>query len=163
MPKLKRNGGVPAFWEASELEVVRRARQIGQLTTVALRVIRRMPGEVVEICGPISTGGCGSMEGNLERFRQAIEILPQRHPEFSVFNQLPFQTALIRLTERTRTAGQYCHEILYQFYRPIFQSGLITRGFFLSDWESSIGATWEREEMERENIHIREFPDSWFK
>ena len=102
------------------------------------------------VCGPISTGGAGSLEANIERFNEAIFTLENLGQK--IFNQIPFEKAIGRL----HVPGEdgYDWNILYHFYEPIFESGSIRRKFFIPGWESSVGATWERKQAAQLNIEV---------
>lgn len=148
------------YWTIHEIMVAQRAETIAELALVALRILSRMPQPIVQVCGPISTGGAGTMEQNVARFRQAIAVLQSRG--LNVFDQMPFQESMIRISKKTRESG-YCWEILDEFYGPIFRSGLIKRTYFLSGWRSSIGANWERRVVRKQGIPREQFLDKWFK
>lgn len=150
---------LPAYWEELDHAEARAATSMSDLSVVALRVLKRMPPRVVEVCGPISTGGLGSMESNLARFRQAIDILSRRG--YVVFDQMPFQQEMVRISQAQRVTG-YNHDILHLFYRTIFRSGYIAEGYFITDWESSTGASWERQEMGECGIPVYDIPSDWF-
>jgi len=42
------------------------------LFIIAEKVLKKMPPPVGQVCGPISTGGVGSIEGNLRQLEKAI-------------------------------------------------------------------------------------------
>ena len=131
------------------------------MAEVALIILGRMREEarpIIQVCGPISTGGLGSVEANSARFWRSVEVASQH--EMLVFNQMPFQEAMIRLDKQRGQVG-YCTDILDIFYTRIFQSGHIEEGLFLPDWEGSVGARWEREIMKRFGIRITEYPTEW--
>jgi len=118
------------------------------LLKIALRVLHRMPIGATMVCGPISTGGAGSIEKNLEIFALAIEALASRGE--NVFSQMPFERTMQRL--KTTNLG-----LLNDFYLPLFRSGRIRRLCFLDGWESSEGATWEYERAIELGFEIEEF------
>lgn len=58
-------------WTDSERELLETARLRGtfaDLAAIALTILPRLPKPVGQVCGPISTGGLGSIEANLVRF-----------------------------------------------------------------------------------------------
>lgn len=150
---------LPPFWTVQDKERVNSATTMAELGQVALGVLRRMPPPIVQVCGPLTTGGAGSLEANIARFRAAIAVLKRRG--WSVFDQIPFQETMIRIGKSAGQAG-YCWPILWEFYQPVFRSGLINRAFFLPGWQSSTGASWEHRMVTECLILIEEFPDSWF-
>lgn len=114
-------------------------------------------GDVHQVCGPISTGGLGTRELNNARFALAIERAQANG--LLVFNQLPFQEALVRLSRYPEPG--YNELNLEEFYGPIFACGHVRRVLFLSDWQTSRGARWERERAAEHAITIDEYPEHW--
>ncbi len=140
------------------------AQTFEELSIVALDVLKKMneSGEpIVEICGPISTGGLGSLEKNLERIKRAIETANKNG--LQVFDLIPFESAISRLMIKYPKTDGYCLPILDVFYRKIFESGYISRALFLPDWQSSRGATWERNITKSLNIKIEEYREEWLE
>lgn len=84
-------------------------------------------------------------------FKQAIEYLCYK---YLVFNQLPFEEKFQKMLKGRRESG-YPHDLLEEFYLPIFQSGKIKILFFLPGWEKSTGASWEHEKGMQFKIPIR--------
>lgn len=118
--------------DQQELEV---APTFVALRDIALRVLKRMPPGVSMICGPISSGGLGSVEKNLERFVRAINLMASRGE--NVFTQIPFERPMQRIKEDNEGI------LLETFYRPIFASGRVVRLCFMPDWRTSRGTQWE--------------------
>ena len=128
------------FFKREDHADIGEARSFEALLPIALRVLERMPPRVLMVCGPISTGGLGSIEKNLERFHVAIRILIMRGE--NIFSQMPFEHPIQQI--RKIPGYEQGHEhLLNSFYLPIFKSGRITRMCFLPDWHSSKGARWE--------------------
>lgn len=126
------------------------------LRDIALSVLHRMPKGVSMVCGPISTGGLGSIEMNLVRFSGAIELLAGCN--VNVFTQMPFEEAMRRI----RGSGLPYKNgltLLETFYYPIFSSGRVERLCFLPDWKSSLGTQWEHdraEELKLTRVYFQE-------
>lgn len=135
---------------AEDAAALESAVSFEELRDVALRVIARMPQPVSGVCGPITTGGAGSMEKNLERFEEAIRRLQESGQR--VFNQLPFEAPMQRI--KSYPYYKSGNHLLETFYLPIFESGLIRQLYFLPGWESSFGATWEHGQAVRLGIKI---------
>lgn len=114
--------------------------------------------EIVQICVPMTTGGLGNLQANMNRFALAVETA--RANGLHVFNQIPFQEVIIRVTDH-HSGGGYDMNILEIFYRTIFESGHVSRALFLPDWESSRGARWERDCVAACGIKIEEYPAEW--
>ncbi len=122
---------------------------------VAEGVLGKMPPPVGQVCGPISTGGAGSVEKNLKRFAEAIADLRKKGIE--IFDQIPFEAPMRRIMSSRELAG-YDHALLNDFYLPIFESRLVHKFYFLPDWKSSFGARWEHEQGLRLGIDIEYLP-----
>lgn len=116
------------------------------LYVIAVTVLERMPRPRAQICGPISTGGAGSVEENLYRFEVAIEKLLKE--KIVVFDQLPFEMPIRKIRQLKNKKG-YDTDLLEDFYLPIFESKLVDTLYFLPDWRSSTGAMWEHEQARR--------------
>jgi hypothetical protein len=126
------------------------------LRDIALHVLHAMPARVSMVCGPISTGGLGSLEKNLSRFNHAISLLVSCN--VNVFTQMPFEEA-IRQIRGSGLPYENGLSLLETFYLPIFSSGRVARLCFLPDWESSLGTTWEHErgkELRLEHTYFRD-------
>lgn len=144
--------------QRTRLDAVGSLAEAGDLAVEVLSRMKEREQAIIQVCGPMSTGGLGSLEKNMERFAHAIGALQDRG--FLVFNQIPFQGAIVRLTDH-HAGGEYCIDILEVFYRKIFECRHISRAMFLPGWESSTGARWEREFVAARGIPVDEFPERW--
>ncbi len=117
--------------------------------------------EIIQLCGPMSTGGRGSLAANMAYFEAAMRHAHDRGKR--VFNQIPYQGMMIRLTSfrEGMPVKEYNHQILEGFYRPVLASGLISAAVFLPDWRTSHGATWERSVAKEIGLPIIEYPPEW--
>ncbi|HEY4493806.1 MAG TPA: hypothetical protein VJB98_04315 [Candidatus Paceibacterota bacterium] len=147
-------------WKDEEIDILDRITTCREMFTVAQKVIDRMPRPISQVCGPISTGGVGSIAGNLARMAEAIEYLEQEGRV--VFNQLPFEVPMVKMIKARKEPG-YVMEILNDFYLPIFESGHISTLHFLPDWQSSVGASWEHDQARRLGLEIEYFDHDWGK
>src|SRR3989344_4776501 len=68
---------------------IARAKTFEELLEIALNVVHRMDGEVAMLCGPITTGGAGTMEENMKRF--TVATLWMWRNGRRVFSQIPFE------------------------------------------------------------------------
>jgi hypothetical protein len=101
------------------------------------------------VTGPISTGGLGTREKNLEKFKQTIfDLYTDGH---SLFDQTVFNGKFSRFVEHI---DGYPMPILEEFYLPIFKSGKIKKFYFIKGWESSFGASWEHDRAQELGIEI---------
>jgi len=133
------------------------------LAEIALSSLVRMRGEhltIVQICGPMSTGGLGNLAANMDRFNRAINVAVSR--DVSVFNQIHFQEAMIRIC-KWEESQPYPMDLLERFYGRIFSAGHIDKGLFLPDWRSSIGARWEWDEFQKLQIPVEDYPEDWLQ
>lgn len=134
------------------------------LTGFAKFELSKFEGDVEIVCGPITTGGQGSVQKNLEVFNGAIAgLIKQGRP---VFNQMPYETALFRLraeherkTNRDPADLSYNPVVLEEFYRPLFETRRFTRAWFLPGWRSSKGACWERGVLLALGAHVTDLSE----
>ena len=159
------------YWQNEDLLRLGEAASFADLAQVGIAVAervaldvkkrRRVLSRVCQVCGPISTGGFGSFEKNVVVFRVAFRTLSLRG--FTVFNQMPLQDAIVRLHQRwkKKNGDGYCWPILHDVYEPLFRSGHIAQGCFLSNWHTSEGARWEKSRMMALGIAIFYIPEEW--
>jgi hypothetical protein len=140
------------YWDKDDLEKVNKVISIEELYTIAKKIVTKMPKPIVQVCGPISTGGQGSIEANLNLFNQTILSLQAQ--DLSVFDQMPFEESMARLSLELRAQGKYDNSILTDFYFPLFESGNISTFYFLPNWQSSVGARAEHQKAEELGIKI---------
>tara|TARA_Y100000310_G_scaffold135369_1_gene134238 strand:+ start:27 stop:494 length:468 start_codon:yes stop_codon:yes gene_type:complete len=129
------------YWEEQDKSDLAQVQSIADMTAVALRVLKRMPAPVGEVCGPISNGGVGSIAGNLKVFSDTIQRLQQRG--HAIFDQMPFEEYVHRIVSDEYNVGTKL-DLLEGFYAPLFESGNLHTLYFIAGWESSNGARWER-------------------
>lgn len=99
-----------------------------------------MPDPVVQVCGPIGTGGLGNVKDNLNAFNIVIHDLQAQG--LNVFDQMPFEWPM-QVIKFNLDQSIYPEAILTDFYLPLFESGKIKTFYFMKDWKSSKGANWE--------------------
>ena len=140
------------YFKKEDWQDIDKAESIKDLYIVASRIMNRVPEPRIQVCGPISTGGKGSINANLEVFNNKIKELQSEG--FNVFDQMPFETPMHKMILKFMTKDKYMESILTDFYLPIFEGGYISELHFLPDWKSSYGANWEHEQAERLGIKI---------
>ena len=128
------------YYTERDLLAIEQAEDFHELAKVALGVLERKPCPAVMVCGPISTGGFG-MAQNERVFERAIEELVDHE-----------------LACDLEGRPDYCHDILNVLYTQIFLSGWVRGGLFLPGWESSTGATWERQFLQECGLLVEEYP-----
>lgn len=139
------------YWKPEDWKDISEASSVKDLFVVALRILSRMPEVLAQVCGPISTGGKGSVDANLEEFNNKIKELQNKG--LNIFDQMPFETPMYKMMVNY-SKNEYMYSILNDFYLPLFETGRIKELYFLPDWKSSKGANWEHEQAKRLNIKI---------
>lgn len=91
------------------------------------------------------------MEENVRTFRETMAMLVQQG--VNLFDQFAFHEHFFRITKNDWNP-EYNRQILQDFYLPIFESHQVSTFYFIPDWQSSHGATWEHEQAERLGIEI---------
>lgn len=141
-------------WSADNLERLQYLNSFPEMRKIAFQVLGELPQPVIQVCGPLTTGGLGSFEANIERLGKGIEILAQQGK--IIFDQRPFEDPMHKLITEAHDIG-YPYEVLEEFYKPLFESGYIKELHFLPDWQSSTGSRWEHKQAERLGIAIHYF------
>lgn len=140
------------FYELHDINQMAMAQSYRELIPIGMRVMNRIPGDVVMVCGPISTGGAGSMTENMKIFRKAIERVVEMGE--SVFSQLPFEDSMQNIKGKLLPESDGL-ALLELFYRPLFESGVLKRLYFMPGWKGSFGASWEHALALELGIEIR--------
>ncbi len=138
------------------------AETLEKLAEVGISILKEMRASgkpIIYIAGPVSTGGLGDIEKNLARLSEAIKIASKH--DLQVFDQAAFEGTMRRLSYKYLMVDGYYLATLELFYKSIFESGLISKLFFLPDWQSSKGATWERNFAKTLGIAVDEYPEEW--
>lgn len=144
------------YWTEADVQELEKVKTYHEMALIAMRILERIPGSKTQICGPISTGGKGSKEENMKEFNKAIFFFHQQGE--NVFDQVPFQEAMTRLS---REVNSYDTRVLTDFYLPLFESGKVTTFIFLPGWRSSKGARWENEQIKKIGYKIIYLPKNW--
>ncbi len=139
------------YWSEADREAIKYAKDFKDLYLVAERILARMPKPIVQVCGPIGTGGLGNPKDNLEAFDSEIKKLQAKG--LNVFDQMPFEWPMQAMKFKLEM-GVYPESILTDFYLPIFDSGYISEFYFMTNWQSSKGATWEHKKAIELGIKI---------
>lgn len=139
------------YWEEKDLLELEQAESVGAMLAIAFRVLKRMPQPIGQVCGPISTGGRGSLLENLIAFNETIVELQAQGA--IIFDQMPFEEPIQRV-KAGLPLDRYPTILLDEFYLPIFETGMVKKVYFMPDWESSYGARWEHEQAQRLGIEI---------
>ena len=113
---------------------------LSKLVDSALLEISKLSPPVIQFCGPISTGGFGSVEENLDSLLSVIQASSENG--MSVFNQVSYER---RLDNILKDHHEYDYPLLDFFYNPILSSKKISGLIFLPLWETSVGSRWEHD------------------
>lgn len=148
---MKINEKTKQYWQESDFQDLEKVESVADLYTIAARIISRMERPLAQVCGPVGTGGLGSVEKNLEVFNDTIIKLQEKG--LNVFDQMPFEDQMQNLKKKISTE-KIVKDILNDFYLPIFESGAISTLCFLPNWQTSFGANWEHEQGKRLGIKI---------
>ncbi len=146
------------YWTKEDVRDAYAAQSFEALAVVAVRILSRMEkvGTVIQVCGPITTGGCGCEVRNRARLRAAIEIGIKY--DYIIFDQTPFGEHIRRIST-THSCGDYDKSILHIFFREIFASRHILEIWILPGSEESEGVRWEIAEAKKRDIKIRGYPE----
>lgn len=130
--------------------LLEKATTFEELAEIALKTLEAMPQPIGMVSGPISTGGLGSKEENIEVFQKVINWL--QDAGISIFDQMPFEKHMWRIIQTPYYKKE--NQLLEKFYLPIFESGFVKMMYFIPGWQSSVGAKWEHERVIRLGIEI---------
>ncbi len=140
------------------------ADSFAELVAIAINELHKFPTGCELVCGPITTGGRGSVAENIAVFNATIQALQaQGRP---IFSQLPYEERIFFFRKRWLDAdplrkGQYYMPILEDFYHPLIKTGHIKKGWFIPGWESSLGATWERQHLTETAVEVCDLSSDW--
>lgn len=142
------------IWTSEHDHSLGQVASVEELRDFALDILGKIEGEVGMVTGPIGSGGLGSREKNLERFR---EVVAQKYDEGqSLFDQMPLQDKIKEFYDKS---GGDKMLILEGLYLPLFKTGKIKKFFFMPGWESSLGAQWEHDRAKELGIEIVYLPE----
>jgi hypothetical protein len=137
------------YWENKDYEALQKAQDFKDLYKIAHRIFARMPEGIGQVCGPIATGGLGSVAANLEKFDETVRTLQAEGKV--LFDQMPFEWPMQEIKKKVTDGA---NTILQDFYLPLFESGKIKTLYFIKGWETSYGANWEHDQAKRLGIDI---------
>lgn len=141
------------YYTPDVLRRISKAKNYHDLLVIAMEILDAINNDygsktIIQVCGPISTGGTGSRDKNLAILSRTIDRLTA--DGLVVFSQMPFEDDMGRL--RKSDPNQDGIGLLEGFYLPIFKSGYIDLLCFIPGWEKSLGATWEHEQAQKLDI-----------
>lgn len=147
-------------WRKEYLDAVKNARSYEEMGEIAIEHLREMPQPISQVCGPISTGGHNDVGQNLEVFDATIRKLMLNGE--NVFNQMPFEWPMQKLRMKSPLSKDETNNaLLNRFYLPVFNSGLISRLYFIHGWEDSHGSKWEHGKANELGLGIEYLPKDY--
>ncbi len=146
-------------WTQTEADELQSINTYAQLHQRAIKKLLRLPQPVVQVCGPLSTGGRGNFAANMQVMNQAVELLVKQGK--TIFDQRPFETPMRRILLAKNLPG-YDYDLLNEFYLPLFETGRIKEFHFIPGWQGSTGARWEHNQAKRLGIAIFYFAEKIF-
>lgn len=145
------NENTKKYWNEEEIKLLNNVESLPEMYDIAVNIIEKMPKPIIQVCGPITTGGVGNVSGNLKELNNKIFEL--QNNGLSIFDQSVFEDTTQKLTEKL-SKNEYFADVLTEFYLPLFEKGYIEELYFLPDWQTSKGATWEHEQAKRLGLKI---------
>lgn len=142
------------YWTEQDGRDCATANTFEELGEILMGVARRASQPLGMVCGPISSGGLGSVAANLERFEKAIRYV--RSSGIAVLHQLTLEKEIARMCSTPYYKDGL--QLLNGVYRPVFDSELVPLRFFIPEWHTSFGARWEREQASRPGRWIFDIP-----
>ena len=150
------------YWEDNHLVLMKNATNYEALSLIALDIFKNMPSPICQVCGPISSGGEGSIEENLKIFKKTISrLVKEGH---TIFDQTYFEKPMSIIRSTYDCSEEERNDILLnEFYKPVFESGFVKKTFFMHGWESSQGARWEHNLIIKLGIEKIYLPQDFFR
>lgn len=145
------------YWEPQHIERLGKVSGYEDIGKISLEVARKIPQPLEIVSGPISTGGLGSLEKNLDVFQRTILKLSQQGK--IMFNQIPIEEPIQRL----KTNSHYDFGVLTKIYLPLLESGLIKTLNLIYGWKTSTGALWEHDNARRLRVNVAYLPKNFHK
>jgi hypothetical protein len=149
---------------------VSEAKSLCELAVIAKKTIKKakkkyLKAIVLQVCGPITSGGKGNRDANLIEFNKAVTALASL--PYLIFNQMPYEdkigSLMSDIIKKTKSKFAYGMDVLIDFYETIFEKQYTDILIFLPGWEASIGACWEYKKGKKFGIKTRQLKDNWVK
>ena len=151
------------YWTPAELQALDKAETLDEMVEIALIILERMKStgkKIVQVCGPMTRGGLGSYEANMELFRKVV-VRAHEESGYVVFNQDMFTKVILRL-DAARQSPEYWHDLIDNFYGAIFRSGHFHGTLWIRQWETSTGSVREREIATECGLLMEDCPEYWY-
>lgn len=115
------------------------------------------------VCGPVSTGGKGSVHENIPIFNRSIATLKDEYGR-PIFSQIFLEEHIRYLYDDWKKDPKntgYCMPILEEVYYPIFKTRRLRGAFFIPGWQGSFGTSWEYKTLPQFDVWRAELPPGW--
>ncbi|TSC59655.1 MAG: hypothetical protein LiPW15_675 [Parcubacteria group bacterium LiPW_15] len=142
---------LPKFWTERDARQADKATTYEGLAKIACRILRRqwknLPAgndHIAIVSGTLTNGGrlpLRDIRANIRLFGKKIAKLERLG--LPVWDQRPFEEHIFRIKNLPENRNRPM-KLLDGFYKPVFDSGLITLAFMLPNWKQSHGARWEK-------------------
>ena len=148
------------YYTPEVLEKINASKDFSEAVEIAIDILKRMPQPIAQVCGPITTGGKGSIKENTEVIENTVKKLSNQG--ITICNQTKFNTPIIRFRTESKLNNIDSNAlVLEKFHKPILDSGLIKKFYFVHGWESSMGSRWERAQAKKLGIEIIDLPEDF--
>jgi hypothetical protein len=150
------------YYKVEHFKLIEQAETFEELSKIAIDILKCMPKSIAMACGPISSGGTGNLDTNLEIYTKTVNKLWDK--KINVFTWEPFQNRLGVLKAKSgNTFKERNLTLLEGFYGPLYRSKLITKMYFIHGWESSHGSNWEINIAREVGIEIEDLPKDFLE
>jgi hypothetical protein len=146
------SGITKKYWDEKDWQDLEKAENVVELFSIAKKIIDKMGKPLIQVCGPIGSGGLGSIDANLHAFNETVKELQKKG--LNIFDQMPFEEPMQNFKSKAIDKEKIYNDIMEEFYLPIFKSGAVSKFCFMPNWQSSKGAQWEHEKAKELNIEI---------
>lgn len=152
------------YLDLRTFEKINQAENYSQLVPIALSILERMPNPIAQVCGPISTGGVGSIKCNLSILEKTISKV--NSGKYTVFDQTGFEKPIQKMRQKqmeSLSKEETNIILLEEFYGKVLESKKIETLFFIYGWESSKGSIWENKKAKKLGLERVYLPKYFLK
>lgn len=148
------------YYTPEVLERINASKDFSEAAGIAIDILKKIPQPIAQVCGPITTGGKGSIKENTTVIENTVKKLSKQG--INICNQTKFNTPIRRFRAESKLNDIDSNTlVLEKFHKPILDSGLIKKFYFVHGWESSTGSRWERAQAKKLGIEIIDLPENF--
>lgn len=158
-----RSSTIASVLTPEDHEVLARAGSFRAMSIVPIRVLERLSAEgrpVVQLSGPMTTGGLGNPDLNFRLYREAVRHAYDRM--VNVHDVTAYKAPLDHLCGQLPMGNPYPWDLLNDFYAPMFQSQYVTHLWLLPGWNTSTGSAFEVVEASMNGVRVENYPVMWY-